>query len=105
MSVLNNKKSAGWLISENPGRKIVDNKLLTYFQPSGVLQHSQYISATACNPVRSTRSSALPCDTLTLKQLKIELNTWKTRFSSVSYEKLRAHCVQIFFREFPTEII
>lgn len=39
---------------------------ITYFHPSGVLQHSQYISATAWSPVSSTRSSAWPQATLTL---------------------------------------
>ena len=41
--------------------------LFTYFQPSNVLQHSQWISATSCRPVSSTRSSAALVFTLTLK--------------------------------------
>lgn len=40
--------------------------VLTYFHPSGVLQHSQKMSATAWRPVSRTRSSACPQATLTL---------------------------------------
>lgn len=50
---------------------------LTYFHPRGVLQHSQYMSATACNPVSSTRSSAWPQATFTLKHKIIFCNDFK----------------------------
>lgn len=54
-----------------------ESLILTYFHPSGVLQHSQYISATAWRPVKRIRSSACPQDTLTLffffKQTKIQI--------------------------------
>ena len=45
---------------------IAVQRSLTYFQPSGVLQHSQKMSATACRPVSRTRSSADPQPTFTL---------------------------------------
>lgn len=41
---------------------------LTYFQPSVVLQFSQYMSATAWRPVNKTRSSAGPQPMFTLNQ-------------------------------------
>lgn len=44
---------------------------LTYFQPRVVLQHWQYISATACSPVSRTRSSAGPVPIFTLKKTMI----------------------------------
>lgn len=40
---------------------------LTYFQPKVVLQFSQWMSATAWRPVSSTRSSAGPQPTFTLR--------------------------------------
>jgi hypothetical protein len=43
-----------------------EGMMLTYFQPRVVLQHSQYMSATAWSPVKRTRSSACPHPTLTL---------------------------------------
>lgn len=43
----------------------LDSKACSYFHPRVVLQHSQYMSATAWSPVSRTRSSAGPHPTLT----------------------------------------
>lgn len=50
-----------------------NRRALTYFQPRVVLQHSQKMSATACSPVRRTRSSAVPQPTLTLAERECEM--------------------------------
>lgn len=42
-----------------------DSNACSYFHPRVVLQHSQKISATACNPVNKTLSSAWPHPTFT----------------------------------------
>jgi len=60
---------------------------LTYFHPRVVLQHSQYMSATACRPVSKTLSSAGPQPTFTL-QADFFINDFalRTRTQSQIYE-------------------
>ena len=64
--IWSNKKFDGEMREKFKLNKV--QNVLTYFQPSIVLQHSQKMSATAWRPVSRTRSSAGPQPTFTLKK-------------------------------------
>jgi hypothetical protein len=57
---------------------------LTYFQPSVVLQFSHDMSATACRPVSSTRSSAGPHLMFTLSRCVCACNAHKCTYTELN---------------------
>lgn len=58
---------------------LLDTRKLTYFQPRTVLQHTQWMSATVCRPVMSTRSSLGPSTTFTLQRTHARRTAIETR--------------------------
>lgn len=75
----------------------LDSNACSYFQPRVVLQHSQYISATACSPVNSILSSAGPHPTFTteLKRYALPWLPWNDLDMSSSWlARCALQCMQ-----------
>lgn len=75
----------------------LDSNACSYFQPRVVLQHSQYISATACSPVNKILSSAGPHPTFTteLKRYALPWLPWKDLDMSSSWlARCALQCMQ-----------